>query len=771
MFDKRGSIKSVLATMASASLASHHTSSSSVSFSQAFAGAAHHFFPDGCPEDWLESVWPPRADRSPVPSTEAAASIRQLQQHGTMGLLSLTEMNAVAIVACETLPKRSGVRSPLVDGTAKLFGILLRALVPNPDENDYGLVDRLVSCLVSAASAATADARCVVLLFFTLAARHFGPFWRQALGGSYYIVVIHWALQPATAADSVRLLLAVTQRRHASRYRAEQLRARYDELVLSVDQKTQQQQQQPLIALLDLYARLNPDECGACAIKTNSNIVAAWFLFPDPEWARGCTGQSPNPGNKIQPPAFSAFLDRLPQLLLAPDSALLHEDGDASSLGSINNLAVRHGTMLSPQGNLAVARLRNNLPYLLYEQWYKPPLSSTTSNSRDDDDDAYQQRQLHLLRELATFATHTQALPPEAEQFVVRHVLPVWDGSYEMTQVVCHDLIPSLSPRSYNALRGQVLQHLEPLFVHGTAHLQYAIISGALAGLVYRWGCRSWAEDDTSLFGDATTAGDHDTAKVKVLRELIQWTDDLLLKGFLCSGHDLLFVAAIDFFSAVCDLADHIATFLAAPSAAVMYRLLLSTSALSVDRACDLLVKYKTSFQKLKARQHDGLPTSSAYLTTGMDRVKLFNCFLWDFCSVLWRCSAPSDDAARNMSILYTDLRPETQSRLCRSASAPLALSISHGAAFTAFAADFLRRRSMDHPPPLDFAMLLRGKTKVQYLDYLREFGFHGVYDFLYTFVASLAKRQQQQKLRGAASLNAEETHVATTTIDASIIR
>jgi hypothetical protein len=147
------------------------------------------------------------------------------------------------------------------------------------------------------------------------------------------------------------------------------------------------------------------------------------------------------------------------------------------------------------------------------------------------------------------------------------------------------------------------------------------------------------------------------------------------------------------------------------------------------------------------------------------DRVALFNCFVWDFCSVLWRNSVlPSSATGRNgdnhdamawrMSILFTDLDPDTLAKLSNGPAASTvtsALSITHGAVFAQFASDFLRQhhtttagRSDETESSSD---MLKGKLKQEYLDYLkRNCGMHGLHAFLSNFVGSLAKREKRKK-------------------------
>lgn len=129
------------------------------------------------------------------------------------------------------------------------------------------------------------------------------------------------------------------------------------------------------------------------------------------------------------------------------------------------------------------------------------------------------------------------------------------------------------------------------------------------------------------------------------------------------------------------------------------------------------------------------------------DSIAIFNCFVWDFCSFLWKGSPlpsldPSEESnARANSICFTDLPQETLERLHKDAShVRFALSITHGAVFAAYASDFMKMHKLDHNPNA-----ISGKLKVKYLEYLKERGLNGVYTFLTTFVGSLADREARK--------------------------
>jgi hypothetical protein len=633
------------------------------SFSEAFAPLAHHLFPDGCPETELEAIWPSRVDRRPIPPQQARTALSNLRA------TSVLEMEAVIAVACRTLPQSHRVGSPLVDGTSQHFCSLLRSLVPDDSLSDR-IVGRLVSIL-SSSSLLDTKGRCRVLQFLTLAARRFPEARRRIT--VYYAVVFHWALKPPTCADAVRLLLTITRQTHVKRYRWQQLQAAQasfsslsslslSSLSLSSSLSSLQQ---PLKSLQNLFADYD------ASIPTTTTETA-WFPFPDAAWAR-------------------EFGEGAPSATTASDDLL---------------------TSLQYHSH--------HLPYILYEQWYERPPA----------------HKLQVVQALAAICIKTSVLPPQAEAFVFQDILrsagaagqsSSYSSSNAMIQLVCFDILPALTPRSFRRLRSQVLVPLlEQLFLYGDSTVQYAIVAGALANLVHRWSTSSSSSSSSLDDGNDTAAADQNNNKKTLCKQqlqllLIQWTDDLLLRGFLLGdGHDeVLRVAAVDFYSAVDD---------ALPSAGLTYRLLLSKSAVSMDRVCHLLLVRNQNNNKPVGLEETQSSSSSS------DRVQLFHCMVQEFCSVLWRGSTDDDDddddetEQHRSSILYTDLRPAVQSKLLQSQySSSKGLSITHSAVFCAFARDYSSTAGQ----------ILEEIDKVHYLDYLRERGFHGLHAFLSTFALS----------------------------------
>lgn len=252
-----------------------------VTFEDAFGPLAHHLFPDGCLENTegpdLSCIWPSRTDRTAVPAKEAQAAISQLRRVSADGLTQ-NQMWAVTIVACETLPKTvadGGAGSPLVDGTSKCFCALVRCLLPLKCQNDDGN-SGIPSAVVMRLVAARCDSlgRIVVLRFLTLAIRSGALLGdaRQTLSGLYG-TVFAWVADPDTCMDAVRLLHAITRRKHVRVYRAQRLNDWYTgggDVNMS-----------SIWLLLQLFARYDPEGCGKYFPSSNQNATgsSAWSRY------------------------------------------------------------------------------------------------------------------------------------------------------------------------------------------------------------------------------------------------------------------------------------------------------------------------------------------------------------------------------------------------------------------------------------------------------------------------------------------------------------
>ena len=166
-------------------------------FVEAFHGLAKHLFPDGCPDQSLESVWP-HYDRTPAPFTDAMDSYEQVVQL-QRGLSSL-QTHAMIVTTLALLP-HSTYKGPFA--TITYFNKTLHAIVPCAN-----IPPRAVERLLSGVTVNEAG-RCAVLQFLYLSVAY-GCVELEYIEKRYYSFFMHWSLQAETCQDAVRLLLCMS---------------------------------------------------------------------------------------------------------------------------------------------------------------------------------------------------------------------------------------------------------------------------------------------------------------------------------------------------------------------------------------------------------------------------------------------------------------------------------------------------------------------------------------------------------------------------------
>ena len=273
----------------------------------------------------------------------------------------------------------------------------------------------------------------------------------------------------------------------------------------------------------------------------------------------------------------------------------------------------------------------------------------------------------------------------------------------------------------------------------------------------------------------------------------------LLLTGRITAGRtigstsmELIRLSAFEFYNmAALQLFTSFVVLIATPSPQLLYQLLLSDTALSIELVCGLLLTYKEILEKWKKElQHQHTTTAEheeehhdILFHDGMERVALFNCFIWDFCSVLWRCSLSQlQQEQEKNSILLSDLSHDTMLMLSQHhhqqqqqpgvidadservglSLSVASLSITHGATFSGFASTFLETHyhTADHDTSVDNILspdILTGTWKVKYLDYLKEIGFVNLHSFLTTSQGGGSGTEHG----GVRSGGVQEIHVA----------
>jgi len=409
-------------------------------------------------------------------------------------------------------------------------------------------------------------------------------------------------------------------------------------------------------------------------------------------------------------------------------------------------------------------RFQEMLPYKLHEGWFE---SGDSESSRRD-----------ILLSLADWVVRCGSMPAEAQSFVLQNVLATWDGDIDskMGEIFLYGVLPNLASEAndinvasrentLNDLPMRIIDTLGRFIVHGNKRVRYAAISGTFSTLVFRWYLLNLSASTRSSENNGVDEIlSHPS--VSGFREIVERVDEYILKGFLVAEEtdEFLCSAATNFRHSVCDVLERFGPIpfseVVAPSSPLMYRLLLSSSGLNIDRACGLLMRYKSIFQAWKdyhfTDPKDSSTSGRSDLSLGRMRFQEFNCLVWDFCSVLWHSSRPlppsrSGESEPRMSVLFTELRQSTQEAL-RKENFPLSiLSITHGAAFVQFALDFLETINQEQIIQADdqkrssSSDRIQGNVKEEYLDYLmKERGMYDLHSFLSTFASSLALRNDR---------------------------
>lgn len=168
-------------------------------FTEASEGLSKHLFPDGCPDQNLESLWP-HYDRTPTAFTDAINSYEQVVNLSLRKGLSSLQTHAMIVTVLSMLPQ-SKYKGPFA--TCTYFDKTLQAIIPC-EMIPICAVERLISGVT-----ASEKGRCSVLQYLYLAVSY-GCIELEYLEKRYYSFLIHWSIQTETCNDSVRLLLLMS---------------------------------------------------------------------------------------------------------------------------------------------------------------------------------------------------------------------------------------------------------------------------------------------------------------------------------------------------------------------------------------------------------------------------------------------------------------------------------------------------------------------------------------------------------------------------------
>ncbi len=229
---------------------------------------------------------------------------------------------------------------------------------------------------------------------------------------------------------------------------------------------------------------------------------------------------------------------------------------------------------------------------LLHEEWTKDKHSKKVKRNNDGITIVEDGSRLSLLRALSAFSKNVRKFPPEMESFILTEIVPSFDGDPLVASLLFGQIFSSLCINSRKEFRKSIMTNLQNVYTFGSSlHTKYQIVVDALTAILLRM--HEYKSDqlcDESLF-----------------EEYVHWADKLLLMGMITeadnstgSGLSILRLSAIDFFEAVCNLSLEQTGCVATPSPALFYRIILTSTAVCIDRMCSLLLNYKVLFEKLK---------------------------------------------------------------------------------------------------------------------------------------------------------------------------
>lgn len=406
---------------------------------------------------------------------------------------------------------------------------------------------------------------------------------------------------------------------------------------------------------------------------------------------------------------------------------------------------------------------------------------------------AREARQRELLVSLADLAAFLHELPPTAERFLLEELLPRWDG--RAFHLELGFLLRFLRPRTPEELEELLLAPLLRLVRAGRAsRAARASLLEGLTGLLRNWlrwvqlgvpslsarqsappRCLFLLHEPAEL---ARVAGEQGRGLRASLTTLMRGVEEIWA-AVAAADAGLSVLEAhllVGFFEAGSGLATRLDLPLAIPpSSWFVYCALLSLDPLLVSRVCGLLALFKSESQRVREL---GVAPQEA----GLDS-RLVNAYILDYCDALWRQrlfggAEPQPQAGPLGQWLPRALAADLARRFEQAPLAtPLssALSVSYSPAFSTQAWEYLTRMQLQMQktqPSLAAVQVrpdaIRDAMRTHYIEFLRERGLHGLYEFLYTFIQVLIDRrrrlleeQQQQQKEGTEGASESQSQPA----------
>jgi len=351
-----------------------------------------------------------------------------------------------------------------------------------------------------------------------------------------------------------------------------------------------------------------------------------------------------------------------------------------------------------------------------------------------------------LLSSIVTMTSFFQELPPVVEEWLVGH-LPTWDG--ESHQGAILELVSWIRPTSFSRLNGEILTPLQRHLV--TVEARSVAILDAYTLLLERWAGLDWSRVSGAHEGKGKAKS------VFVFHELERGLDyhrtiQLFVRHVESAGMLSLQVnegsaqissSILSFFETagrLCTAFELPYTVL--PNPGLFYATLLSRCAAVVSRGAGLLVQFKREFELLK--NMDPIEANLSF-ENGLDQIPLFNEYVMDYSNVLWRQRAFEET---QKTILFK-VNEEAVGVLKQGHTVKQALSITHSTPWSAECFRYLqglRDRIQPEQHIILTPSMVKDKMRVDYLDYLRQQGYLGLHEFLYTFIGSLVERAKTKK-------------------------
>ncbi|SAL95068.1 hypothetical protein [Absidia glauca] len=376
-----------------------------------------------------------------------------------------------------------------------------------------------------------------------------------------------------------------------------------------------------------------------------------------------------------------------------------------------------------------------------------------------------------LLYKILQVARFTKAHIPVMETFLERYLCS-WNG-IDLTSEI-FELLTYIKPSSFQVLFESYLKPLYRLYCVSDVQWKAKLI------LCYRNWLKNWAlldwyrhaerkkhfadesEEDTMdsiawLFQGISFNTDY----FAVMQQMIYHVDRLCVQGLVLEqDHPILQHVSLSFFEFTASMSlQHDIPSIVLPAASLVYRSFFSPNATVVSRICGILHKYKLSFESNDRQAEDWMDKHSE------DYLDHFNTYVLDICNCLWRNLAfDHREGSSSTFALSPDIIAFFHKRCDeRGDSLNLLFSLTHSSAFVGFSKQFMKIKTEElglQSQPEDLITVESVKAlvniegepmsymdyRVDYLDYLNDLGFRGVYDLLYTCMASLIKRKEQKQ-------------------------